>query len=100
MYLFVVALALAYDFWRAVAWGAPVVAQPVRGRYAREPVVRDLGVLLPMKTSGVYMYRRVIQGSTLGTVRLPGTIKSGCRASRFPCKLARQTTRYFWGLDK
>jgi hypothetical protein len=35
------------------------------------------------------------QGSTLRTVRLPGTIKSGSRASRYPCQLARQTTKYF-----
>jgi hypothetical protein len=28
---------------------------------------------------------RLMQGSTLRTVRLPGTTKSGCRASRFPC---------------
>jgi hypothetical protein len=37
------------------------------------------------------------QGSTLRTVCLPRTTKSGCRASRFPCKLARQTTKYFVG---
>jgi hypothetical protein len=32
---------------------------------------------------------------TLRTVRLPGTTKAGCQASRFPCKLACQTTKYF-----
>jgi hypothetical protein len=36
-----------------------------------------------------------LQGSTLRTVRLPGATKSGCRASIFPCKLARRTTKYF-----
>jgi hypothetical protein len=35
------------------------------------------------------------QGSTPRTVHLPGTTKSGCRASRFPDKLARQTIKYF-----
>jgi hypothetical protein len=37
----------------------------------------------------------VTQGSILRTVRLPGTTKSGCRASRFPCKLARQSIKSF-----
>jgi hypothetical protein len=36
---------------------------------------------------------QVEQGSTLRTVHLPGITKSGCRASRFPCKLARWTTK-------
>jgi hypothetical protein len=35
------------------------------------------------------------QGSTLTTVRLPGTTKSGCRASRYSFQLARRTTKYF-----
>jgi hypothetical protein len=35
------------------------------------------------------------QGSTLRAVRLPGTTESRCRASRFPCKLARRTIKYF-----
>jgi hypothetical protein len=35
------------------------------------------------------------QGSILRTVHLSGATKSGCRASRFPFKLARRTTKYF-----
>jgi hypothetical protein len=36
-----------------------------------------------------------LQGSTLRSVRLPGTTKFGCRASRSLCQPARRKTKYF-----
>jgi hypothetical protein len=47
------------------------------------------------KERGRESQRRERQGSTLRTVRLPETTKSGCWTSRFPCKLARWTTNFF-----